>query len=206
MEIIFFDNEKYKNKDIKDYFIKQNNGYFFCRKNTVRIPEGFVKTSFNSKNTMGYVLKIDNKYAGYILFRANKKSGIYIKLICAIDKRTLPERKHIKVGKILMNKVEEYAIKNNYEKLSLMPVGSAGTFYQKIGWKYNSTGKMFKKLSKKSYKTPTKTPTKTPPKTPSKKCIKKTLREIKKSKEYKNLPKNIGKSKLNKRQLCNILD
>jgi hypothetical protein len=34
----------------------------------------------------------------------------------------------------------------------------------------------------------------------------KTVKEIKKSNEYKKLPKNIGKSKLKKNKLCDEID
>ena len=36
-------------------------------------------------------------------------------------------------------------------------------------------------------------------------CMKMILKDIKKSKEYKDLPKNIGKSKLNKKKLCEAI-
>ena len=35
--------------------------------------------------------------------------------------------------------------------------------------------------------------------------MKMIIKDIKKSKEYKDLPKNIGKSKLNKKKLCEAI-
>ena len=37
-------------------------------------------------------------------------------------------------------------------------------------------------------------------------CMKMIMKNIKKSKEYKELPRNIGKSKLNKKKLCKAIN
>ena len=37
-------------------------------------------------------------------------------------------------------------------------------------------------------------------------CMKMIIKDIKKSKEYKDLPKNISKSKLNKKKLCEAIN
>jgi len=149
-----------------------------------------------------YKKEIIHEYKKKLVPKKPRKPHIYSVKITDL-KKILKNNQHLSINQILQKILDEYRGIDSQMKKDIK--------------------KNIKKYAYKMLKSPTPEPPLpsnlinsplTPPAQPEidqvgikniEECMKMIIKDIKKSKEYKDLPKNIGKSKLNKKKLCEAI-
>ena len=117
-----------------------------------KIRYSYIKECFCDINNIGFIVKLEDEYVGFILFNEyNKKyDDIYLSLIAT------KENLNMNIGKKLLHMYEEYAYKNKIKYLVADAVNSSIGFYKKYNWKiiekYDETLFIEKKLIYKKEK------------------------------------------------------
>jgi len=137
--------------EASEYLIE--NGFDYCRG---KINPRYIEDIFETPGMNGVIIEIDTsmgpKYLGFILFKDHGHRGkgqkkiLDFKLLCTIPKKFVPERSGIPVGKLLMDKMEEYAKQNGYKEIIASAVDTALPFYKDNKWNIRILANVKRKL------------------------------------------------------------
>eukprot|EP00483_Globobulimina_turgida_P001070 UN01072 len=119
-----YDNKNIENKKLREDLLNNNLAMKISR-NMVR--EDYVRDVVTNQNIIGFITKVDGKYAGFVLYK-HICDTFYLSLIATQENLDIP------LGKILMKKMEKEAAEKKIMKFQADAGEDVVGFYTKLGW------------------------------------------------------------------------
>lgn len=121
----FFDDDM--GLEFYDEMIENGTAFDICRGT---VTKTYLRKAFEKENVNGYIALKNNKKIGFIIYY-KKNNTLYLDVVCTSKSKI----KGVPLGQLLLYKMEEYAKKQKYKKMTAESVPSALSFYKKLGWK-----------------------------------------------------------------------
>eukprot|EP00483_Globobulimina_turgida_P002034 UN02036 len=119
-----YNNQNMENKKLREELLKNSLAMELSR-NMIR--EDYVLDVVTNQNIIGFIAKVDGKFAGFVLYK-HIYDTFYLSLIATRPQLEIP------LGKILMAKMEKEATGKKIMKLQADAGEDVVGFYTKLGW------------------------------------------------------------------------